>query len=177
MATEVQKVAIKRPPEGPPQFCFLSFGFTLSTLNFKFPSFIQNPPKSLFLQQKLSTISDLFMQNKANLQKVKFYITNEMKRDYTKWTLGVMGKTKPNKANSKPIKANFPAPQTARFAQFNTNELKIQRAKTCIVHRKHPLCIQSANRYKFLQISLQKYLELILKYVILVIVRVVQFTR
>ena len=47
------------------------------------------------------------MQNKANFQKVKFYVTNEMKKDYEKWTLGVTGKTKPNKANSKPIKANL----------------------------------------------------------------------
>jgi hypothetical protein len=29
-----------------------------------------------------------------------------------------------NKANSKPIKPNFPAPQTAKFAQFNNNELR-----------------------------------------------------
>jgi hypothetical protein len=43
------------------------------------------------------------MQNKANFQKVKFYINKEMTRDYEKWTLGEIGKTKPNKANSKPI--------------------------------------------------------------------------
>ena len=52
----------------------------------------------------LSTNLDLFMQNKANFQKVKFYATYEMTRTYAKWTLGVIGKTKPNKANSKPIK-------------------------------------------------------------------------
>jgi hypothetical protein len=43
------------------------------------------------------------MQNKANFKKVKFYVRREMTRDYEKWTLGVIGKTKPNKANSKPI--------------------------------------------------------------------------
>jgi hypothetical protein len=47
------------------------------------------------------------MQNKANFKKVKFYATYEMTRTYEKWTLGVIGKTKPNKANSKPIKANL----------------------------------------------------------------------
>jgi hypothetical protein len=43
------------------------------------------------------------MQNKANFKKVKFYITKDMIRNYEKWTLGVPRKTKPNKANSKPI--------------------------------------------------------------------------
>jgi hypothetical protein len=59
------------------------------------------------IQQKLSTILDLFMQNKANFKKVKFYVNKEMKKDYEKRTLGEVGKTKPNKANSNPIKANF----------------------------------------------------------------------
>jgi hypothetical protein len=54
------------------------------------------------------------MQNKANFQKVKFNVTNEMKKDYEKKTLGGVGKTKPNKANSKPIKANFTDAQNER---------------------------------------------------------------
>ena len=62
----------------------------------------------------LSTILDLFMQNKANFQKVKFYATYEMTRTYEKRTLGQLGKTKPNKANSKPIKANVQKGQNER---------------------------------------------------------------
>ena len=70
---------------------------------------------SLFINwSKLSTILDLFMQNKANFQKVKFYVTNEMKKDYEKRTLGVMRKTKPNKANSKPIQSQFAECQNER---------------------------------------------------------------
>jgi hypothetical protein len=43
------------------------------------------------------------MQNKANFKKVKFYVTVEVTKDYENGTLGVLRKTKPNKANSKPI--------------------------------------------------------------------------
>ena len=71
------------------------------------------PPKSS-IQPKLSTILDLFMQNKANFKKVKFYVSKEMKKNYEKWTLGEVGKTKPNKANSKPNKANLPDAQNER---------------------------------------------------------------
>ena len=52
---------------------------------------------------QLSTILELFMQNKANFKKVKFYVNEDMIKDYEKRTLGVLRKTKPNKANSKPI--------------------------------------------------------------------------
>ena len=54
------------------------------------------------------------MQNKANFQKVKFNVSIAMKKDYEKKTLGVIGKTKPNKANSKPIKANLQKAQNER---------------------------------------------------------------
>jgi hypothetical protein len=47
----------------------------------------------------VSTKNDIIMQNKANFKKVKFYATYEMTRTYEKWTLGVLRKTKPNKAN------------------------------------------------------------------------------
>jgi hypothetical protein len=63
---------------------------------------------------KLSTILDLFMQNKANFKKVKFDITNEMKKNYEKRTLVPVGKTKPNKANSKPIQSQFEKCQNER---------------------------------------------------------------
>jgi len=76
------------------------------------------PPKSS-IQPKLSTILDLFMQNKANFQKVKFYATYEMTRTYEKRTLGEVGKTKPNKANSKPIKANLKKSQNERKPSIN----------------------------------------------------------
>ncbi len=51
------------------------------------------------------------MQNKANFQKVKFYVNKAMARKYEQkdtWSNGKnKAKTKPNKANSKPNKANF----------------------------------------------------------------------
>jgi hypothetical protein len=59
------------------------------------------------------------MQNKANFQKVKFYVNIEMIKDYAKWTLGVIGKTKPNKANSKPIKANLQDAKNERKWYYN----------------------------------------------------------
>jgi hypothetical protein len=76
-------------------------------------------PHKSSIKPKLSTILDLFMQNKANFQKVKFYITNEMKKNYEKRTLGEVGKTKPNKANSKPIKANLKKGQNERKSSYN----------------------------------------------------------
>jgi hypothetical protein len=59
------------------------------------------------------------MQNKANFQKVKFGVTKVITMDYAKWTLGVIGKTKPNKANSKPIKANLKKCQNERKPSIN----------------------------------------------------------
>jgi hypothetical protein len=60
---------------------------------------------------KLSTNYNLFMQNKANFKKVKFYVNKEMTRTYEQkdtWSNRTkQSQTKPNKANSKPIKANL----------------------------------------------------------------------
>ena len=106
---------------------------------------------------KISLQILLFMQNKANFKKVKFYVSKEKIKNYeqmdTWYDRKKQSQTKPNKpkfkkakmnvivfkireyekmsiwaiyenkANSKPIKANFFTPQTARFAQFNNNEL------------------------------------------------------
>jgi hypothetical protein len=43
------------------------------------------------------------MQNKANFKKSQMNVTNGVKKNYKKSTLGAVRKTKPNKANSKPI--------------------------------------------------------------------------
>jgi hypothetical protein len=48
----------------------------------------------------------LFMQNKANFQKVKFNVTNVLTKDYDQMDTWSIRKTKPIKANLKPIKAN-----------------------------------------------------------------------
>ena len=50
--------------------------------------------------------NNLFMQNKANFQKVKFDVTKVLTRGYVQMDTWSIGKTKPIKANSKPIKAN-----------------------------------------------------------------------
>ena len=64
------------------------------------------------------------MQNKANFQKVKFDVTNEMKKDYEKWTLGVIGKTKPIqsqfKANLKNAKMNVNKVITKEYEKMST---------------------------------------------------------
>ncbi|MHC4109791.1 MAG: hypothetical protein ACYSUY_01875 [Planctomycetota bacterium] len=60
--------------------------------------------------------NNLFMQNKANFQKVKFNVNKVLTRAYEKRTLGERGKTNPIqsqfKANSKPIKAKTNPIQT-----------------------------------------------------------------
>ena len=52
----------------------------------------------------------LFMQNKANFQKVKLNVNKVLTKDYEQmdtWSIRKkQSQTKPNKANSKPIKAN-----------------------------------------------------------------------
>ena len=49
---------------------------------------------------------NLFMQNKANFQKVKLNVSPVHTKDYEERTLGERGKTKPIQSQSKPIKAN-----------------------------------------------------------------------
>jgi hypothetical protein len=51
----------------------------------------------------LSTKMNFFMQNKANFTKSQIYVSRVSTKNYAKRTLGGVGKTKPNKANSKPI--------------------------------------------------------------------------
>jgi hypothetical protein len=82
-------------------FFLLFSAFSLLPFHFSF----RLSPKSS-IQPKLSTILDLFMQNKANFKKVKYDVTKEMSRNYEKRTLGQMGKTKPNKAKQSQFKAN-----------------------------------------------------------------------
>ena len=61
----------------------------------------------------------LFMQNKANFQKVKFDVNNVLTKDYDRmdtWSIRktkpIQSQLKPIKANSKPIKANKMPKQT-----------------------------------------------------------------
>jgi hypothetical protein len=63
--------------------------------------------------------NNLFMQNKANFQKVKFNVNNVLTRDYDQldtWSIRktkpIQSQLKPIKANSKPIKANIMPKQT-----------------------------------------------------------------
>ena len=60
------------------------------------------PPKSS-IQPELSTILDLFMQNKANFKKVKFNVSKEMKKDLRKKDTWCDRK---NKAKQSQFKAN-----------------------------------------------------------------------
>ena len=53
--------------------------------------------------------NNLFMQNKANFQKVKLNVNRVLTKDYVKRTLGQLGKQSQFKANSKPIQSQFKA--------------------------------------------------------------------
>jgi len=77
----------------------LSFGFTFSTLNFKF--------SSTFVENSLQISS--FLTNKANFQKAQMNVYRVSTRDYDKKTLGKRGKNKPN---SNPIQTQYKAKQT-----------------------------------------------------------------
>jgi hypothetical protein len=59
------------------------------------------------IQPKISTKINFFMQNKANFTKSQMYVSRVSTKNYAERTLSGVGKTKPNKANSKPIKANL----------------------------------------------------------------------
>ena len=54
------------------------------------------------------------MQNKANFRKSQMNVSRVSTKNYEKRTLGGVGKTKPNKANSKPIKANLQKAENER---------------------------------------------------------------
>ncbi len=77
-------------------FYILSFGFTFSTLNFKFSSTVVE--ESLQIR--------LFMQNKAKFQKVKLNVNRLLTKDYVQmdtWSIRKkQSQTNPNKAKSCP---------------------------------------------------------------------------
>jgi len=79
---------------GPACQRIMTFGFTFSTLNFKF--------YSTTVEESLQIGS--FMQNKANFPDAQMNVNKEITREYENKTLGGSGK---NKANSKPNKANL----------------------------------------------------------------------
>jgi hypothetical protein len=78
----------------------------------------------------------LFMQNKANFQKVKLNVNKVLTKDYEQmdtWSIRktkpIQSQLKPIKANSKPIKANT-MPKQSQFKPNQTqNEPKLKKAK------------------------------------------------
>ena len=72
---------------------------------------------STFVESSLQINS--FYAKQSQFSKSQVYVNKEMTRDYEKRTLGVIGKTKPNKANSKPIKANLKNAINERKSSFN----------------------------------------------------------
>jgi len=92
-------------------FYILSFGFTFSTLNFKFSSCLSS---ALYICREPSTNQLLFMQNKPNLLDAQMNVSifsTKVYENKSNWTLSE------NKPNSNPIKPNF------RKAQMNVNSL------------------------------------------------------
>jgi hypothetical protein len=95
-------------------FYILSFGFTFSTLNFKFPS----PMNQLTNEQiahfttnnepQTTNHKPRIMQNEPNFQKSQMNVSSLITKDYeNKWQRRV----RKNKPNSNPIKPNLPDAQ------------------------------------------------------------------
>ena len=82
-------------------FYILSFGFTFSTLNFKFSSCLSSAPLHL---SRILDKSPLFMQNKPNFQNAQMNVTSLITVDYENKSNWKLGKNKPN---TNPIKPNF----------------------------------------------------------------------
>jgi hypothetical protein len=75
-------------------FCILSFGFTLSTLNFKFSSTLVERTLQIYP----------FLKNKANFTKSQMNVTDLLTKDYGKMDTWSSGKNKPK---TNPIKPNL----------------------------------------------------------------------
>jgi len=76
-------------------FYILSFGFTFSTLNFKFPSCLRQPPKPP-IRPKLPTNYDSIITNKPNFGKAQMNVNVFSTKDYENVSLRRRGKNKPN---------------------------------------------------------------------------------
>ncbi len=85
--------------------------------------------KALYICRDTSTgIEDslqirLFMQNKANFQKVKFNVTKVLTTDYDQIDTWSIRKTKPIQSQLKPIKANIMPKQT----QYKPNQTQFHQ--------------------------------------------------
>jgi hypothetical protein len=102
--TVFTRLQIKFCPEG-----FHSFAF--STLNFNFPLrdtlHASRDTKILSTTVERSLQNNLFMQNKANFQKVKFNVNNVLTKDYDQLDTWSIRKTKPIQSQSKPIQSQL----------------------------------------------------------------------
>ncbi len=147
-----RRLQIKVRPKGLHSFAFyiLIFDFSLQPLT---PDPWPLPPnviahkylraeKLLYICRELSTSVEsslqikLFMQNKANFQKVKLSVNKVLTRDYEQLDTWSIRKTKPIqsqfKANSKPIKANskpIKANKMPKQTQFKPKQTQFQRQR------------------------------------------------
>ena len=99
-------------------FYILSFGFTFSTLNFKFSS------TSVEGSLQISP----FLTNKANSRKSQMNVSGLLTRDYGKMDTWSSGK---NKAKTNPIQTQFKPNSNPIQTQFKPNTKPISRAKEC----------------------------------------------
>ena len=108
-------------------FYILSFGFTFSTLNFKFPSCLSSDlcPSHLYNCRERFTNQPFLCKTKPILSAVgglQMNVSPVITRKYenkSNWTLGEnKANTKPIKPNTNPIKANF------RKAKMNVSLVK-----------------------------------------------------
>ena len=118
-------------------FYILSFGFTFSTLNFKFslqpltprPSSLTPDPWPLTSTKDYVRKNILFMQNKPNFRKVKLNVTKVLAKDYDQldtWSIGKnKAKTNPIQTQTNPIKAN----KTPKQTQFKPKQTQFQNVE------------------------------------------------
>jgi ABC-type lipoprotein release transport system permease subunit len=85
--------------------------------------------KEAFTDVMKTLQNKLFMQNKANFQKVKLNVTEVLTTDYDQMDTWSIGKTKPIKANSKPIKANSNPIQSQSKPIQSQFKAKFKKAK------------------------------------------------
>jgi hypothetical protein len=110
----------------------MTLGFTFSTLN-SLRALMSLCLKNPFNQRNQRLINDLrstkvyvrknklFLQNKANFQKVKFNVNEVLTKDYDRMDTWSIRKTKPIKANQsqlKPIQSQFKANKMPKQTQF-----------------------------------------------------------
>jgi hypothetical protein len=107
-------------------FYVLSFGFTFSTLNYKFLVLLCSYALVLFFRTKeFVRKNKLFMQNEPKFRKVKFNVTDLLKKNYEQLDTWSIRKNEPN---TNPIRTQYEPNTNPIRTQYkpNTNPIQTQ---------------------------------------------------